>query len=82
MSFFGHIQIAFVFFLFYFLTRETTQSDSKYYFFLIPYLTKFFLVSRDGRVFVCFYRRVPLCLFVLLNVVVVAKMYVLFMNVA
>ena len=36
--------------------------------------------------FVCFYRRIPLCLLVLLSVVVVdvvvAKMYVLFMNVA
>ena len=46
----------------------------------------FFLVFRDGRVFVYFYRRVPLCLLVLLSVVVVdvvvAKMYVLFMNVA
>ena len=39
--------------------------------FLITYLTIFFLVSRDGRVFVCFYRRVPLCLFELLSVVVV-----------
>ena len=33
MSFFGQIQFAFVLFLFYFLTRETTQSESKYYFF-------------------------------------------------
>ena len=66
----------FVFILF--LTRETTQLESKYYFFL----NAASLVSREGRVFVCFYRRVPLCLFVLLSVVVVAKMYVLFLNVA
>ena len=27
------------FFYFFFFTKETTQSESKYYFFLIPYLT-------------------------------------------
>ena len=75
--------ISFCFLFIQFFTREATQSESKYYFFfLIPYLTIFFLVSRDGCVFVCFYRRVPLCLFVLLSVVVVSKMYVLFMNIA
>ena len=59
MTTLGPRTLAFLFFLFSFLTREITQSESKYYFFLIPYLT--FLVSRDGRVFVCFYRRVPCC---------------------
>ena len=29
---------SFCFFLFYFLIRETTESESKYYFFLIPYV--------------------------------------------
>ena len=86
MSFFGQIQLAFLFFLFSFLKREITQSESKYYFFLNSASCYFFLVFRDGRVFVYFYRRVPLCLLVLLSVVVVdvvvAKMYVLFMNVA
>ena len=43
MRFFGQIQLAFLFFLFSFLTREITQSESKYYFFLIPYHTIFFL---------------------------------------
>ena len=85
MNFFGQIQLAFLFFLFSFLTRDITQSESKYYFLFNSVSYYCFLVSRDGRVFVCFYRRVPICLLVLLSVVVVvvvAKMYVLFMNVA
>ena len=82
MSFFGQIQLAFVFFLFYFLTRETTQSERKYYFFFNSVSYYFFLVSRDGSVFVCFlgaFLYVCLCCKMLL---LLQKMYVLFMNVA
>ena len=68
------------FFFFFFFSYKGNNSIGEYYFFFEKKSVS--LVSRDGSVFVCFYRRVPFCLFVLLSIVVVAKMYVLFMNVA
>ena len=77
------IALAFLFFSFFLQGKLLNRRVSIT--FLIPYITIFFLVSRDGRVLVCFYRRVPLCcqvLLLLLLLLFVAKMYVLFLNVA